>query len=94
VSANEQATISPTLEAVCFIQLQTNARVSDRSLLDMGEEANRRMDALMHLVRRTATQVTSITAHSAANPKGEHIKRNENQICRRMKVLPGTSWAL
>jgi len=92
---DEQATTTRTTpENVCFTEVMTKVRGSERSGLDMGKAADGSSDAPMDMVMEMATAVTSIAAETAGEDTPELMERNDNGKRRRrseVRRTPGPS---
>jgi len=66
----------------------SEARVSERIDLDMGEAGNRRSDAHMDVAMEMATAATSIAMETAGATIFELMERNENRKRRRRSEAP------
>jgi len=92
---NEQATTTRTTpKEVCFTEVMTEVRESERSGLDTGEEADGRSDAPMGMAMEMATVVTSISADNTGEDTPEPMERNENGKRRRRSEVMATATAL
>ena len=89
-STNQQVTTRITQEEVCYTEVMTEARESERSGLDIEEVADGRCDAPMDMAMEMATAVTSIAAETAGPTIFEPMERNENRKRRRRSRMQRT----
>jgi len=87
-STNEQATARTTPEELCFTEVLTEVRESERSGLDTEEAAEWIRDAPRDMAMEMATAVTSIAAETAGATVIEPMETNENGKRRRRSEAP------
>jgi len=91
LSANHQATTRTTLERdVCLTGLMTEARVSERTNLDMGEAGDRRSDAPLDVPMEMTRAATPTPRETAVATMSEAKERNKKRKRRSGNEAPAT----